>query len=98
VVLPRSTIFRLRRKSLLRSVLLALGALAWSLRLAGFPDTRDLHGSPWQALAALFAAWAMAETFRCLERKWSLYHAGVLLLLWSDLMILAMILFLWLYP
>jgi hypothetical protein len=31
----------------------------------------------------------MAETARCLKRKWSLYHAGVLILLYADLMVLA---------
>jgi hypothetical protein len=31
----------------------------------------------------------MAETVRCLKRKWSLYHAGVLILLYTDLMVLA---------
>ncbi len=40
----------------------------------------------------------MAETARCLGRKWSLYHAGVLILLYAELMILALVLFLWLYP
>lgn len=39
----------------------------------------------------------MAETARCLERRWSLYHAGILLLLYSNLMILAMIVFLVIY-
>jgi hypothetical protein len=39
----------------------------------------------------------MVETARCLDRKWSLYHAGVLILLYSELMILALALFLWLY-
>jgi len=76
---------------------LATGALAVTLRLAGFPATDSLHSSPWLALAVLVDAWAMAETARCLERKWSLFHAGVLLLLYSDLMILALALFLWLY-
>jgi len=46
----------------------------------------------------LAAAWGMAETARCLSRKWSLYHAGVLILLYSELMILALILFLSIYP
>jgi len=39
----------------------------------------------------------MVETFRCLGPRWSLYHAGVLILLYSELMILAMVLFLWVY-
>jgi hypothetical protein len=89
VVRLRSNIFRLRQKSLLRAMLLSLGAFAASLRLAGFPYIDNLHGSHWQFLALLVAAWGMAETARCLRRKWSLYHAGVLILLYTDLMILA---------
>ena len=85
----RSSIFRLRQKSLIRAILLSLGAFAASLRLAGFPDIRALHGSSWQILALLVAAWGMAETARCLQRRWSFYHAGVLILLYVDLMILA---------
>ncbi|MGA3264886.1 MAG: hypothetical protein ABSC47_12690 [Terracidiphilus sp.] len=38
------------------------------------------------------------ETFRCLGRKWSFYHVGVLILLYAELMILALALFLCLYP
>ncbi len=90
----RSNIFRLRQKSLLRAILLSLGAFAASLRLAGFPSIDNLHGSHWQILALLAATWGMAETARCLRRRWNLYHAGVLLLLYADLMILAGIVFL----
>ena len=75
-------------------MLLSLGAFAASLRLAGFPNIDNLHGSHWQFLALLVAAWGMAETARCLRREWSLYHAGVLILLYADLMILAGIVFL----
>lgn len=84
-----SNIFRLRQKSLGRAIVLSLGAFLASLRLAGFPSIQNLHGSPWQILTLLVAAWGMAETARCLQRRWSLYHAGILLLLYSDLMILA---------
>ena len=85
------TIFRLRQKSLVRAVLLSLGAFAASLRLAGFPHIDNLHGSWWQILALLVAVWGMAETARCLQRKWSFYHAGVLVLLYANLMIIAAI-------
>jgi hypothetical protein len=98
VVRLRSNIFRLRQKSLLRAILLSLGAFAASLRLAGFPYIDALHGSHWQFLALLIAAWGMAETARCLRREWSLYHAGVLVLLYTDLMILAGIVFLLAVP
>jgi CO dehydrogenase/acetyl-CoA synthase gamma subunit (corrinoid Fe-S protein) len=71
--------------------------MAASLRLAGFPDENALHASNWQILVLPVAGWGMAETARCLNRRWSLYHAGVLILLYTDLMILVMVLFLWLY-
>ncbi len=79
-------------------MLLSLGAFAASLRLAGFPNIDNLHGSHWQFLALLVAAWGMAETARCLRHKWSLFHAGVLILLYTDLMILAGIVFLLAVP
>ena len=89
--LPGLFIFRLRQRSISRGILLSVGAFFGSLRLAGFPRIEDLHGSRWQIVALLAAAWGMAETARCLRRKWSLYHAGVLIMLYSDLMILAAI-------
>jgi hypothetical protein len=97
-VLPRTPIFRLRQRSLIRGIALSLFAFAISLRLAGFPDIRALHGSRWQILVAFAAAWGMVDTARCLRRKWSLYHAGVLILLYSELMILALVLVLCIYP
>jgi hypothetical protein len=97
VVFPRSSIFRLRQRSLARGVLLALGALAASLRLAALHDNDPLGSASWQVLAVPLVSWGMVETARCLDRKWSLYHAGVLILLYSELMILALVLFLWLY-
>jgi hypothetical protein len=33
----------------------------------------------------------MGETARCLHRQWDLYHAGVILLLYTNLLILTMI-------
>jgi len=100
-VSPRPSIlrlFQLRRKSLLRGILLSLGAFAASLLLEGFPRTDSLHASSWQILVVPAAFWGMIETARCLSRKWSLHHAGVLILLYSELMILALALFFWLYP
>jgi hypothetical protein len=97
VVLPRLNLFRLRQPSLLRGVLLALGALAASLCLAGLPFVDVPRASSWQILLAAIVFWGMVETARCLGRRWSLYHAGVLILLYSELMILAMVLFFWVY-
>jgi hypothetical protein len=98
MVLRPFFIFRLRQRSLARGMLLALGAFAASLLIAGFPAPDAPHPSNWQIAAVPLACWAMVETFRCLGRRWSLYHAGVLILLYSELMILALALFLWIYP
>lgn len=91
VVLPRSHIFEPRHKSLARGIVLSMGAFTASLLLAGFPDVNHLHSSSWQFAALLGALWGTAETARCLRRKWSLYHAGVLILLYTNLIILAAI-------
>jgi hypothetical protein len=96
-VLRAFSIFRLRQKSLLRAILLSLGAFMVSLRLAGFPHIENLHGSHWQFVTLLVAAWGMGETARCLRRTWSLYHAGIILLLYTNLLILTMIVVLMAY-
>lgn len=94
VVFPRLAILRLQQRSLARGIVLSLTAFLASLLLAGFPHIENLHGSPWQIVALLAAAWGMAETGRCMRGKWSLYLAGVLILLYSDLVILMLIVFL----
>ncbi len=71
--------------------MLSLGAFFLGLWLAGFPNMKNLHGSQWEVVALVMALWGMVETARCLQRRWSLYHAGVLILLYADLMILATI-------
>ena len=98
IVLSRPAIFRLRRHSLVRGVLLALFALVGSMRLAGFPRLDSLRATNWQMVAVTMTSWAMVETYRCLGRRWSLYGVGVLILLYAELMILALTLFLWIYP
>lgn len=98
VVLARLPILHLRQKSLLRGVGLALCAFAASLLLAGFPYIGNLHGSHWQVLTMLGAGWGMGETARCIRRHWCFYHAGVILLLYSELMILVLTAFLTFYP
>lgn len=82
----------------MRGTVLALVAFGVSLLLAGFPYIQRLHGSRWQWLILAIGMWGLGETARCLRRRWDLYHAGVLILLYTDLMILAMILFLAVYP
>jgi hypothetical protein len=98
VVVVQLPLFHLRQKSLIRGVGLALTAFAASLLLAGFPHIANLHGSRFQALTMLAAGWGLGETARCLRRKWCFYHAGVILLLYSELMILVLTGFLTFYP
>lgn len=94
---PLPSIFRLQQRSFPRAVLVSLSAFAASMLLAGFPHIENLHGSPWQWAVLLLALCGMAETARCIRRKWSLYHAGVMLMLYTNLMILALVLFLAIY-
>jgi hypothetical protein len=96
-VLRPLSILRLDQKSLVRALVLALGGFALSLRLAGFPAPDSPRSSRWQAAVIPMVAWAMVETARCLGRRWNLYHAGVVILLYSELMILVLALFLWVY-
>lgn len=97
-MLPRPTPFRLRQKSLVRAIVLTLGAFAVSLRLAGFPYIQTLHGTHWQIAVLVVALWGMAETARCMSHKFNLYQAGILILLSTDLMILMLIGVLVAYP
>ena len=80
------------------ALVLSLGSFALSLRLAGFPRIEDLHNSPWQSAVLVLAVWGMAEIARCLRRSWSLYHAGVLLLFYASLIIVALVAFLIFFP
>ncbi len=92
VVLPRISFFDLKKRSFARGLLLSLGAFFGSLALAGFPHIEKLHGTRWQMAVVPIACWGMVETARCLRQRWSLYHAGVLILLYTELMVLAMVL------
>ena len=89
------SIFRLQNKSLIRSTLVALGSLIWSFRISGYPEP---HVCWWLILPFLLACAATWDTARCLRKRWSFYHGGVLLLLYVDLMVILMISFLLLAP
>jgi len=91
----RPAFFDIQRKSLLRGSVLVLGSLFAAFRLADFPHNR---ATLLLILPAVFACFGTWETTRCMQRSWSFYHGGVLLLLYMDIMALAMILFLLFYP
>jgi hypothetical protein len=94
-VLRRFPIFRLHNKSLARGTVLALGSLWISFRVSGFPE---VHICLWLIVPLLVTCAATWDTARCLQKRWSFYHGGVILLLYVDLMILLMISFLLLAP
>ena len=84
-----------RQKSLLRSGLLVIGSLLTAVRMAGWPDDWP---SLKLALPTFVALLGCADTFRCLRSRWNLYHGAVVVMLYADVMAVAVILFLFLYP
>jgi hypothetical protein len=84
-----------RTRSLLRGNVLVLASLASALLLSDFPHNR---ANPFLVLPAIAAIAGTIDTVRCMQRRWSFYHGGVLLCVYMDLMALCMILFFLLYP
>ena len=70
-------------------------SLAVSFPLSGFPSNRPTVLLMFPLLIALAGT---LDTLRCMKTRWSLYHGGVLLLLYMELMADAIILFFLLYP
>jgi hypothetical protein len=84
-----------RSRSLLRGNFLVLGSLLLALILAHFPHNRRTLYLILPTLAAMYGTY---DTLRCLRPRWSMYHAGVMLCIYMDILALTMILFLLLYP
>jgi hypothetical protein len=84
-----------RTHSLLRGNLLVLSSLAVALLLSDFPHNR---ATSLLVFPTLFAIAGTADTVRCMQRRWSFYHAGVILCIYMDLMALCLLLFFLLYP
>jgi hypothetical protein len=88
-------LFNPRLRSLARGNAIVLGALAITLPMSGFPH---LRANPLIALPLLITLIGTADTVRCMQRRWSFYHGGVLLCLYMDLMAITLVLFFLLYP
>ncbi len=88
-------ILNVRHRSLVRGNVLVWGSLLVAVLISGFPHTR---ASALQIFPTLMAFAGTAETLRCIRKRWSFYHAGVLLCLYMDLMVVSVILFLLIYP
>ena len=91
----RYAVFNIRARSLVRGTVLTIGSLVLAFALGGFPN---VHGSVLMVVPVMLAGWGTWETTRCLQRRWSFYHGGVLLLLYADVLVLALVVFLLLYP
>ena len=89
------TFFNLRERSLIRGNLLVLGSFFAAIFISDFP-----HNKPtlFLVLPTLAAIAGTVDTVRCIRKRWSFYHAGVLLCIYMDLMAVSMILFFLLYP
>lgn len=91
----RPAVFNIRASSLLRGTALVLGSLVLALACVGFPN---VHATAWMLIPAAGALVGTFETTRCLKRQWSFYHGGVMILLYADILVLAVVFFLLLYP
>jgi hypothetical protein len=84
-----------RLHSLLRASILVLGSLAVAIPLSHYPH---IQRAPLLALPVLLALIGTVDTVRCIQRRWSFYHAGVLLCVYMDMMTVTLMLFFLFYP
>ena len=88
-------VFNLRRPSLLRANLLVLGSFAAAFRLSGFPRSR---ATLLLLIPAVLAILGTFDTLRCMQPRRNLYHAGIMLCLFMDMLAVCLILFFLLFP
>jgi len=88
-------LFNPRRRSLLRGSLLVLASFAASFRISDFPRSR---ATPLLVIPALVAILGTFDTLRCMQPHRNLYHAGVILCLFMDLLAICLILFFLFFP
>lgn len=84
-----------RTHSLRRASGLVLGSLAIAIYLSHYPH---IQRAPLLVLPVLIAIAGTIDTVRCIQRRWSFYHAGVMLFIYMDLMALMLMLFFLFYP
>lgn len=94
-MLSTTAFFNPRLRSLSRGNALVVTGLIAALLISHFPH---LRATAWLLLPLLAVALGMADTVRCMRRRWNFYHGGVLLCIYMDLMVLILVLFLAIYP
>ncbi|MDP9050128.1 MAG: permease [Acidobacteriota bacterium] len=93
--LPSFDVFNLRRRSLARGTILVLLSFAASFPLSGFPQTR---ATPLLIIPAFLGMAGTLDTLRCMRPQRDLYHAGIILCLFMDMLAVCLILFFLLFP
>lgn len=84
-----------RHRSLVRGNLLVWLSVIAAFFLSDFPHNR---ATLLLILPTLGVLSGTVDTVRCIRKRWSFYHAGVLLCIYMDLMAISIILFLLIYP
>ena len=84
-----------RVRSLARGNILVVGSLVAATLISGFPHMRT---TPLLILPLLGSLLGTIDTIRCIRRRWSFYHGGVILCIYMDLMAVSITLFFLLYP
>ncbi len=90
-----SSLFDVRRRSLLRGNLLVLASLGAAFVLSDFPRNRATLLLALPLLTALAGTW---DTLRCMRVRWDFFHAGVILCVYMDLMAVCLMVFFLAYP
>ena len=74
-----------------------LGCLLIAIGISHAPNLRP---EPWLLLPVIGAVAGLGETVRCMlgRRSWNLYYGGILMCLYTDLLVVTLILFFLLYP
>lgn len=79
----------------MRASTLVLGSLVIAIPLSHYPH---IQRAPLLTLPLLIALIGMADTVRCVQKRWSFYHAGVILCVYMDMMTITLMLFFLVYP
>jgi hypothetical protein len=82
------------KRSLARGTVLVLGSLLLAFLMAFPNDNASLK----LLIPVALAFFGTFDTIRCLRMRWSFYHGGVLLLLYADVLVLALLFFFLLFP
>lgn len=83
-------VFNFRHKSLARGNVLVLGSVLVATLLSHFPQMKP---TLWIAVPAIGVLLGTLDTIRNIRPRWNLYHAGVILCVYMDLMSLFLVLF-----